>query len=98
MRHIARNFSLTQRPREKKGGKRHHVHTVEYDEAPKKVSKEDESSDEEYFLISFLTGIVTQGSYIWMVDSGDSKHMKGYKDSMYNLTHKDSPYKVKLGD
>jgi hypothetical protein len=24
--------------------------------------------------------------------------MTGYKDSLYNLTHKDSPHKVKLGD
>jgi hypothetical protein len=52
---IDRNCSLIQRPREKKGGKMHHVHTVEYDETPKKVSKEYESSDEEYVLISSLT-------------------------------------------
>jgi hypothetical protein len=32
------------------------------------------------------------------VDSGASKHMKGYKYSLSNLTHKDSPHKVKLGD
>jgi hypothetical protein len=32
------------------------------------------------------------------VGSGASKHMTGYKDSLYNLTHKDSPHKVKLGD
>jgi hypothetical protein len=32
------------------------------------------------------------------VDSGASKHMTGYKDSLSNLTHKDSPHKVKLGD
>jgi hypothetical protein len=31
------------------------------------------------------------------VDSRDSKHMIGYKDSLSNLTHKDSPHKVKLG-
>jgi hypothetical protein len=98
MGHIARNCSLIQRPREKKGGKRHHVHTTEDDEPPKKVAKEYESSDEEYVLISSLTGTVTHGSDIWLVDSGASKHMTGYKDSLSNLTHKDSPHKVKLGD
>jgi hypothetical protein len=55
MGHIARNCSLIQRPRENKGGKRHHVHTTEDDEPPKKVEKEDESSDEEYIFISSLT-------------------------------------------
>jgi hypothetical protein len=98
MGHIARNFSLIQIPRENKGGKKHHVYTTKYDELPKKVAKEDESSDEEYVLISSLTGIVTHGSDIWMVDSGASKHTIGYKDSMSNLNHKDSPNKVKLGD
>jgi hypothetical protein len=98
MGHIARNCSLIQRPREKKGGKRHHVHTVEDDEPPKKVAKEDESSDEEYVLILALTGTVTHGSDIWLVDSGASKHMTVYKDSLSNLTHKDSQHKVKLRD
>jgi hypothetical protein len=54
MGHIARNCSRIQRPRKKKGGKRHHVHTIEDDEPPTKVAKEDESSDE-YVLISSLT-------------------------------------------
>jgi hypothetical protein len=42
MGHISRNCSLIQRPREKEGGKRHHVYTIEDDEPPKKVAKEDE--------------------------------------------------------
>jgi hypothetical protein len=98
MGHIARKCSLIQRPREKKGDKRNHVHTTENYETPKKVAKEDESSDEEYVLISALTGTFTHGSDIWLVDSGASKHVTGYKDSLSNLTHKDSPHKVKLGD
>jgi hypothetical protein len=55
MGHIARNCYLIQRPREKKGGKRNHVHTTKDVEPPKKVAKENESSDEEYVLISSLT-------------------------------------------
>jgi hypothetical protein len=95
---IARNCSLIQRPRENKGGKMHHVHTVEYDDQPKKVAKEYESSYGEYVLISSLAETVTHGSDIWLVDSGASKNMTGYKDSLSNLTHKDSPHKVKFGD
>ena len=98
MGHIARNCSLIQRLREKKGGKRNHVHTNEDDEPPKKVAKEDESSDEEYVLISCLTRTITHRSDIWLVDSGASKHMTDYKDFLSNCTHKYSPHKVKLGD
>jgi hypothetical protein len=98
MGHIARNCSLIQRPREKKGGKRHHVHTAKDDEPHNKVANEDESSDEGYVLISAVTGTVTHGSDIWLVDNGASQHMTGYKDSVSNITHKDSPHKVKLGD
>jgi hypothetical protein len=32
------------------------------------------------------------------MDSGASKHITGYKESLSNLTHKDSPHKVKLRD
>jgi hypothetical protein len=63
----------------------------------KKRIKEDDS-DEEYVLISSLTGMVTHGSDTWLVDSGASKHMIGYKDSLSSLVEKDSPHKVKLGD
>jgi hypothetical protein len=98
MGHIARNCSLIQRARENKEGKMHHVHTVEDDEPPKKVANEDESNDEEYVLISSLTGTATHGSDIFLVDSGASKQMTCYKDSLSNLTHKDSSHKVKLGD
>jgi hypothetical protein len=32
------------------------------------------------------------------VDSGASKHMTGYKESLSHLIQKESPHKVKLGD
>ena len=62
----------------------------------KKERKDD--SDEEYVLISALTGIVAHGNDTWLVESGASKHMTGYKDSLTDLVEKDSPHKVKLGD
>ena len=82
----------------KKGSKRHQAHTVEDDEHPKKVAKQDESSDEDYVLISALTCTVTHGSDAWLIDNGASKHMTSYEDSLSKLIHKDSPHKVKLRD
>jgi hypothetical protein len=50
------------------------------------------------FLSQPLTSTVTHGSDTWLIDSGASKHMIGYEDSLSNRIHKDSPCKVKLGD
>ena len=72
----------------KKNSKRHHAHTAEDDEPPKKrtkVDSEDSSRDEEYVLISALTGTISHGSNDWLVDSGASKHMTGFKQSFVNL-------------
>jgi hypothetical protein len=82
----------------KKGSKRHQAHTTEDVEPPKKVAKQYESSDEDYVLISTLTGTVTHGSDTWLIDNGASKHMTCSEDSLSKLIHKDSPHKVKLGD
>ena len=38
------------------------------------------------------------GSNVWLIDSGDSKHMMGFKESFVKLSKHDSPHKVKLGD
>jgi hypothetical protein len=48
--------------------------------------------------MSTLTGIVTHGSDTWIIDSGSSKYMTGYKESMSYLVQKDSTHKVKLDD
>ena len=87
----------------KKGNskRRHHAHTVEDDDPPKKKVKqesEDSSSEDEYVLISALTGTVTHGSKDWLIDSGTSKHMIGFKESFEKLSEHNSPHKVKLGD
>jgi hypothetical protein len=87
--HFVRDCPLIVEIKNKKGSKRHQAHTVEDDEPPKKVAKQDESSDEDYVLISALTGTFTHGSDNYLIGSGASKHMTRYKDS---------PHKVKLGD
>ena len=49
-------------------------------------------------MISALTGSVSSGNDTWLVDSGASKHMIGYKDSLSCLVQNESPHKVMLGD
>ena len=49
-------------------------------------------------MISSLTGNITHGSNDWLIDSGASKHMTGFKESFVNLSEHESPHKVKLGD
>ena len=49
-------------------------------------------------LVSALTGTITDSSDTWLVDSGASRHMTGYRDSLRDLTEKDSALQVELGD
>ena len=63
-----------------------------------KMKMKPSSSDEEYVLISTLIGTVTHGSNDWLIDSGDSKHMMGLKESFVKLSEHESPHKVKLRD
>ena len=81
----------------------HHAHTTEDYEPPKKRTRGDNEvsslSDEEYVMISCLTGTISHGSNDWLVDSsGASKHMTGFKESFVNLSEHESPHKLKLGD
>src|SRR5882757_6858658 len=43
-------------------------------------------------------GTVSHGSKDWLIDSGASKHMIGFKESFEKLSEHNSPHKVKLGD
>ena len=101
--HLARDFPRNKdRSHKRKGNKkRHHAHAAEDDEPSKKRIKQDSddsSSDEEYVLISTLMGNITHGSNDWIIDSGASKHMTGFKESFARLSEHESPHKVKLRD
>ena len=79
--------------------KRFQAHAAEdSDQEVEEEAKKDEDSSEEYVLISTLTRSVSPGNDTWIVDSGASKHMIGYKDSLSCLVQKNSPYKVMLGN
>ena len=68
-------------------------HKKKLNKRSKQVS-DDSSSDEEYVLISVLTGTITHGSNDWIIDSGASKHMIGFKESFVKLSQHESPHKV----
>ena len=79
--------------------KKTHAHTAEDNEPTnKRFKREKDDSDEEYVLISTLTGTISHGSNDWLVDSGASKHMTGYTKSFVNMSEHEWPHKVKLGD
>ena len=101
--HLARDFPRNKDISHKRKGKkkRHRAHAAEDDEPSKKRIKQDSddsSSDEEYIFIFALTGNITHGSNDWLIDSCDSKHMTGFKDSFVRLSEHESPHKVKLRD
>ena len=65
--------------------RRHHAHAAEDDEPSRKRSiyeSEDSLSEDEYVLISALTGNITHGNDDWLIESGASKHMMGFKESL----------------
>jgi hypothetical protein len=80
-----------------KGKRKHHAHAADTEE-PTSQKNAKESKDEEYVFVSALTGTITQGSDIWLMDSGASKHMTGFRSSLTKLTEKSSSLQVELGD
>jgi hypothetical protein len=94
MRHIAKNCPAI-REEYKKRNKRHHAYTVEYEEPPTKMIKE---QIEDYVLISALSGLMSPGEDTCLIDSGASKHMTGQRDILSCLTEKNFPQKITLGD
>jgi hypothetical protein len=87
--HIARNS-----PTRKKG--RQLASTANVD--PKPHQRDEDIKDESFFFISALSGTVPTNSDIWLIDSGASIHMTGYRDHLTDLVEKESSLHVVLGD
>ena len=49
-------------------------------------------------MIFALMGTITHCSDDWLINSGASKHMTGFKESFMKISEHESPHKVKLGD
>ena len=87
MGHIAINSPM--KAERVKNMRRFQAHAAEdSDQEVEEEAKKDEESSEEYVLISALTWSVSLGNDTWLVDSGASKHMIGYKDSLSCLVQK----------
>jgi hypothetical protein len=72
---------------------------------PKRSLKEDKlglppksKNNKEYYLISALSGTITKLEEIWLIDSGASRHMTGFKQNLANYHDKKFKAKVELGD
>ena len=94
--HFARNCPMNKNGSKKKRNskRKHHAHAAEDDNPPRKRVKQQSeysSSEDEYVLISAFTGTVTHGSKDWLIDSGASKHMTGFKESFEKLSEHNSP-------
>ena len=61
--------------------KKHHAHVVEDDEPIRKKERR-EDLDDEYVCIAALIGSINYGNDTWLIDSGATKHMTGYKESL----------------
>jgi hypothetical protein len=77
----------------KKG--RRHATTANVDEYPPHTKSD---PAEEFFFISALSGTIPTSNNIWLIDSGASRHMTGYREHLTKLVEKDSRLHVVLGD
>ena len=50
------------------------------------------------FVLQLSLGHFYYGNETWLIDSGATKHMTGYKESLSDLVMKESPHKVRFGD
>jgi hypothetical protein len=79
---------------------KHHASTAEEEESGKKTSGSPKKQEniKEYYLVSALSGHLTTDRNSWLVDSGASKHMTGYKNILSDFRKKSSSVQVQLGD
>ena len=95
--HIAINCPMKEERIKKM--RRFQAHVAEdSDQEVEEEAKKDKDSSEEYVLISALTRSASPRNNTWIIDSGASKKMIGFKDSLSCLEQKESPHKVMLGD
>jgi hypothetical protein len=87
--HIARHC-----PTRKKG--RQHASTADVDS--ELHHRDEDIKDEAFFFILALSGTVPTDSDIWLIDSGASRHMTGYREHLTDLVEKESRLHVVLGD
>ena len=68
------------------------------DESSKYNSWKPRLQRDEYINISTLSGMVPTNDDTWLIDSGASRHMTGFRDHLTNLVEKQTNLHVVLGD
>ena len=63
----------------RKGKKKYASIADTEEEPPQKRSKDVSEDREEFLLISALSGTISTDNDAWLIDSGESKHITGYK-------------------
>ena len=63
-----------------------------------KRSRKTHSTDADYMLLSALSGTIQTSLDTWLIYSGASRHMTGYRNLLADLEKKESSQNVILGD
>jgi hypothetical protein len=85
--HFAKDFWFRKKyPRKGK----HHASTAKDDESKrnKKSPSNEQENRKEYYLVSALSSLLSTGMKTWLVESGASKHMTGYKEILSDFETK----------
>ena len=79
---------------------KHHSSTAEDDESKRnqKIPSNEKENRKEYYLVSSLSSSFFTGPKTWLVYSGASKHMTGYKEILSDFETKYFAEHVELGD
>jgi hypothetical protein len=94
--HIARDYWY--RKKNPRKGK-HHASTTNDDESKRKQkSPNEKETRKEYYPVSALSSTVSTRPRTWLVESGASKHMTGYKENLSDFKTKSFAEQVELGD
>jgi hypothetical protein len=63
-----------------------------------RAATREQELQKEHYLVSALSGTITKSQEIWLIDSGASKHMTGFKQNLANYQDRNYKAKVELGD
>jgi hypothetical protein len=79
---------------------KHHASTAENDESKRKQKSppNERENGKEYYMVSTLSSSVFMRPKTWLVNSGASKHMTGYKEILSYFKTKYFAEQVELGD
>jgi hypothetical protein len=63
-----------------------------------RLQRDEDIKEEAFLFISTFSGMVPTNDDTWLIDSGASRHMTGFRDHLTNIVEKDTNVHVVLGD